>query len=344
MVLLSCYAELGMGLLMTRRIAFTLSQVCNEPSLPFSPSTTSAKLKKNCTMTRYQINDAKTPPIPVKGSTALLVIQAQLGYRNTTAWGDDASNPVFDENLKTLIDKFRTYQEGEESPIIIHVQYRPVWSDHPLHTSKKGPYGPDGQVKRAIDFLEYAAPRNKSEDGWKYTFTFDEPTAQEVQVLNEAKKSKAPRCEILMTSHGHSVFTNTPLISLLNEHGIKTLLVAGLTLDHSISTSIRQAQNLALVGRWGGRGNRADVPSSWLWTDGAGVYALTDDHPESDDQGDDGYLVDMPRIILAEDATRTFAKGDIDAGTCHRVHVESLRDFAEIRTVSELIKAFDCSG
>ncbi|KAH8169597.1 isochorismatase family protein [Sarocladium implicatum] len=294
-------------------------------------------------MTRYSTNDSKTPPIQAKGSTALLVVQAQLGYRDKTAWGSDASNPSFDQNLKALVDKFRMYQEAEESPIIIHVQYRPVWTDHPLHVSKKGPYGPNGEEKRAIDFLEYAAPRNKTEDGWKYTFTFDEPTAQAPQAADHLRKNKGPRRELLMSSHGHSVFTNTPLVHLLNEHGVKTLIIAGLALDHSISTTVRQAQNLALVGRWGGRGNRADVPSSWLWTEGAGVYALAKDHPDAEDSGDDGYMVDMPRIILARDATRTFAKGGIDAQTYHRVHVESLRDFAEVRTVSELIEAFDCS-
>jgi hypothetical protein len=138
-----------------------------------------------------------------------------------------------------------------------------------------------------------------------------------------------------MTSHGHSVFINTPLEFLLNKKGIKTLLIAGIPTDYAVSTAVRSAQNLALTGKWGGRGNMEDVPLSSLWTDGSGVYASMENN-----EGDNGELaVDMPRIILVHDATRAFGKGGVDAETVHRVHVESLKEFAEVRSAQDVISA-----
>lgn len=149
---------------------------------------------------------------------------------------------------------------------------------------------------------------------------------------------RPPSDEILMTSHGHSVFINTPLEFLLNKKGIKTLLIAGIPTDHAVSTAVRSAQNLALTGKWGGRGNMEDVALSSLSTDGAGVYASIEKNEGG--QGSQSELaVDMPRIILVHDATRTFGKGGVDAETVHRVHIESLKEFAEVRSTSEVISA-----
>ncbi len=52
----------------------------------------------------------------------------------------------------------------------------------------------------------------------------------------------------------------------------------------------------------------------------------------------------MPRIILVADATRCFGRGSLDAETVHAVHVESLRDFAEVRTTAEVIGALGERG
>ncbi|EHK21044.1 uncharacterized protein TRIVIDRAFT_8175, partial [Trichoderma virens Gv29-8] len=213
--------------------------------------------------------------------TALLIIHSQYGYRDIAAWGDGASNPGYESNVSNLIAKFRSIfaatPQGER-PIIIHVQFKTVWTDSPLFTGK--PNGPPTPPKP------------------------DDPP-------------RPPSDEILMTSHGHSVFINTPLEFLLNKKGIKTLLIAGIPTDYAVSTAVRSAQNLALTGKWGGRGNMED-----------------------NNEGDNGELaVDMPRIILVHDATRAFGKGGVDAETVHRVHVESLKEFAEVRSAHEVISA-----
>ncbi|KAI7832442.1 Isochorismatase-like protein [Gamsiella multidivaricata] len=238
-------------------------------------------------------------------TTALLLIDNQLGFRDVTAWGTGASNPDFEKNVTALIAAFRDAcaekPEGQR-PLIIHVQYRPVWTDHPLHVSKTPP-----------------------------------------PVLAEPKKDAAslpPPDEIIMTSHGHSVFINTPLESILKKRGIKTLLIAGMATDLAVSTAVRTAQNLALTGKWGGRGNMADAAASARWTDGTSVFVEAQEDAPEDERGEDGLAVEMARIILIGDATRAFGKAGVAAQTVHSVHVESLRDFAEVRSTAEVIGAF----
>ncbi|KAL7904583.1 hypothetical protein GGI35DRAFT_195400 [Trichoderma velutinum] len=286
---------------------------------------------------KYPWPGASIAPIPAKNTTALLIIHSQYGYRDVSAWGDGASNPGYENNISSLIAKFRSVfaatPQGER-PVIIHVQFKTVWTDSPLFTGKIGPYGVNGEEKRAIDFLECSVPLIQRAEGPVFVYTFDEPTAPPPPPKPD-DPPRPPSDEILMTSHGHSVFINTPLQRLLNEKGIKTLLIAGIPTDYAVSTAVRSAQNLALTGKWGGQGNMDDVALSSLWTDGAGVYASLEKT-----EGDQSELVvDMPRIILVHDATRTFGKGGVDAETVHRVHVESLKEFAEVRSTSEVINA-----
>ncbi|TFB02653.1 hypothetical protein CCMA1212_005308 [Trichoderma ghanense] len=272
-------------------------------------------------------------PIPPKPTTALLLIHSQYAYRNTLAWGTGASNPNYEANISNLIAAFRTIFAATPQgarPVIIHVQFKTVWTDSPLFTGKVGPYGIHGEEKRGIDFLECSVPRVQRPEGPVFVYTFDEPEGPP----KPDGPPRPPSDEIIMTSHGHSVFINTPLEMLLNKRGIKTLLIAGIPTDHAVSTAVRSAQNLALTGKWGGRGNMEDVALSSLWTDGAGVYSSLDKG-----EGKSELAVDMPRIILVHDATRTFGKGGVDAETVHRVHVESLKEFAEVRSTSEVIGA-----
>ena len=287
-------------------------------------------------------------PVPFRNTTALLLIDCQYGYRHPTAWGSGASTPNLEANVKKLISTFRQLGEGkadEDSAIIFHVQYRTVWTDSPLHVDHKGPYGAEGQENRGIDFAEYAIPRIKGPDGPRFLRVFDEPPAPSEQ--NPTPKphiegetdtsSNSPSHELFLTKHGHSVFINTPLTSMLKEKGIKTLLIAGMTTDLAVSTAVRMAFNLALVGEWGGKGNMVDADMTSMWTDGAGWYV---DGDSSGTQAEPNALaVDMPRIILVGDATRAFGNGGHDAQTVHEVHVESLKSFAEVRRTDEIIDA-----
>ena len=140
-----------------------------------------------------------------------------------------------------------------------------------------------------------------------------------------------------MTSHGHSIFINTPLEQLLNKRAVKTLLVAGMPLEQSVSTAVRMAQNLALCGKWGGRGNVEDAEFGKLWTDGSGIHLEAP--ADKVDDYNKGVYVDMPRIVLVEDAVRAIAKNGMDPDIVHAAHIDSLREFAEIRSTKEVVDA-----
>lgn len=209
-----------------------------------------------------------------------------------------------------------------------------------MHPSHKGPYGANGEEKRGIDFLEFAAPRLLREGKFELVYSFDEPPPPQTAEEREKMQNRPPTDELIMTKHGHSVFINTPLEHLLNKRGIKTLLIAGMSTDVSVSTAVRMAHNLALVGKWGGRGNVADAPDGAIWTDGKGMYVKEEDFkPLEGEEAVDGHLVDMPRIVVVGDATRTFGKAGVDADVVHGVHVESLKEFAEVRGTEEVLGA-----
>jgi nicotinamidase-related amidase len=285
------------------------------------------------------------PPISAGNTTALLLIDNQLGFRNTSFWGKGASNPNYESNTTALLAKFRAAIDASpqgQRPCIIHVQHKSVWVDSPMHPSHRGPYGADGSERRGIDFLEFAAPRLLRNGKLELVYTFDEPPPPQTDEERAEMQNRTPSDEILMTKHGHGVFINTPLEHLLNRRGIKTLLIAGMQTDVAVSTAVRMAHNLGLVGKWGGRGNVADAPESAIWTDGRGLYVTEDDvKPLEGEEAVDGHLVDMPRIVLIGDATRTFGKAGVDAETVHAVHVESLRDFAEVRRTEEVLAAMN---
>ncbi|ORY47890.1 hypothetical protein BCR33DRAFT_736027 [Rhizoclosmatium globosum] len=276
-------------------------------------------------------------PVPVASSTALLVLNNQLGFRDNSVFGPDSSTPNYGANIAALLSAFREtsskLSEGSR-PLVIHVQYRPVWTDHPLHESKHGPFGQNAEEVRAIDFLEFAAPRKWTPEGFELVYSIDE--------VRRPKHKDAPALpdEIIMSTHGHNPFINSPLESILNKRGIKTLLVCGMQTDVSVSSVVRTAQNLALTGKFGGRGNMADASLGERWTDGASVFVEAKEDAPEGERGEDGLAVEMARIILIQDATRSFGKGGLDAETVQRVHVESLKEFAEVWNTSDVLAAF----
>lgn len=289
-------------------------------------------------MKRHALNSSRIPPIPIKRSTALILVHNQLGYRHPTAWGTGSSNPAFDDNIAALLSAFRETSKSkpaQDRPTILHIQHRSVWTDSPLNTSQVGPYGANGESKRGVDFLECATPLI----GGKTVRTFDEPTQASGAACAKDAKPEEYHAETLMTSHEHSIFINTPLLEILVERGITTVVFAGLTLERSISSALRTAQNLAVVGKWGGHGNLVDTPTSALYTDGEHVYADYDEGQERDPDTETPFAVKMPRIILVTDGTRAFGIEGVDAETVHKVHVASLREFAEMRVTAEVVTA-----
>ena len=106
--------------------------------------------------------------------------------------------------------------------------------------------------------------------------------------------------ELVIRKTVNSSFIGTPLESILRQHGICQLFIAGLTTDHCVSTTVRMAGNLGVT---------------------------KSDDPEPDDG-----------VYLVQDATAAHAKGGFDAELVHAVHVESLKEFANVVTTHDVVK------
>ncbi|CAI7647248.1 unnamed protein product [Penicillium glandicola] len=117
----------------------------------------------------------------------------------------------------------------------------------------------------------------------------------------------------------NSSFIGTGLEAHLREKGFRQLIIAGMTTDHCVSTTVRMAANLGVVDQYLGDG----------------PLRLRSDGTHEND-----VKVDKGRIVLVEDATATFGKAGIDSETIHKVSVASLDgEFADVFATEEVIKA-----
>lgn len=115
-----------------------------------------------------------------------------------------------------------------------------------------------------------------------------------------------------MTKNVNSAFIGTDLEGVLRSHfqGSRgTLYIVGLSTDHCISTTTRMAGN--------------------LW-----VCNARDDAGGRGEQGE---------VVLIEDATAAWKKSDdgFEADLVHKVHVESLGEFASIKKTDEVLKVWE---
>ncbi|KAL2843789.1 Isochorismatase-like protein [Aspergillus pseudodeflectus] len=220
--------------------------------------------------------------------TALLLIDAQNAFNvdpnSPSHWGSQRSNPHLEQNLSALLRAFRTAKADKSTPggiEIVHVYHSSTSPGSPLH--------PSADNGRGIQPLDIVKP---ADDG----------------------------SEPVMWKTVNSAFIGTELESYLRGKGIRQLVVAGITTDHCVSTSVRMAANLGVVDQ-----GREPV-----------VLA--------DGQQKDVVDVDKGRIVLVGDATATWAKGGFDAETVHKVTLASLDgEFAEVISTREVIEALQNS-
>ncbi|KGO75858.1 hypothetical protein PITC_033040 [Penicillium italicum] len=215
--------------------------------------------------------------------TALILIDNQSAFvdsKTKSLWGTTRSNPSYETNLQALLSAFRSAKSSSSTLLeVIHIFHSSTTPESPLHPSHPG---------QGIRPLDFATPAS---DGSEPVFW---------KTVN-------------------SSFIGTGLEAHLRERGFRQLIIAGLTTDHCVSTTVRMAANLRVVDQYLG-----DGPVR-LRSDGTHANEVK---------------VDKGRIVLVEDATATFGKAGIDAETIHKVSVVSLDgEFADAFATKEVVKA-----
>ncbi|KAJ5958874.1 uncharacterized protein N7479_006024 [Penicillium vulpinum] len=214
--------------------------------------------------------------------TALILIDNQSGLcdpKTISHWGTTRSNPSYETNLQALLSTFRAARSSSSTPLEVI---------HIFHssTTPESPLHPSNP--KGIRPLDFATPAS---DG----------------------------SEAVFWKNVNSSFIGTGLEVHLRENGFRQLIIAGLTTDHCVSTTVRMAANLGVVDRYLGDGP---------------VRLRSDGTHEND------VKVEKGRIVLVEDATATFGKAGIHSETVHKVSVASLDgEFADVFTTEEVIEA-----
>ncbi|EXF75686.1 isochorismatase hydrolase [Colletotrichum fioriniae PJ7] len=207
--------------------------------------------------------------------TALVLIDIQEGFKHPTHWGSSRSTPEFESNVETLLATARKHndavkstpasQEQKHTVLVLHVHHHSLSPTSALHPS----HYLEGSSTPSVAPLPFAAPL---------------PSGSEP----------------VFTKNFNSAFIGTELEATIRAAGIRQLIVVGLTTDHCVSTTVRMAANLQVLGEDGG-------------VDGNGV-------------------------LLVRDAVATYEKGGFDAETVHAVNLASLDgEFAEVVGTEEVL-------
>ncbi|KAJ5100351.1 hypothetical protein N7456_006403 [Penicillium angulare] len=221
-------------------------------------------------------------PLDLSLPTALILIDNQSAFThpdNLSDWGTGRSNPLYEVNIQALLLAFRSARTASSTFMeVIHIFHSSVTPGSPLHPS---------HPNNGIRPLDFATPASDGSEPvfWKSV---------------------------------NSSFIGTDLEAHLREKNIRQIIVAGLTTDHCVSTTVRMAANLGVVDRM------LDEGPVKIKSDGTHVKDVR---------------VQKGRIVLVPDATATFGKGGFDAETVHAVSVASLDgEFCEAIGAEEVVK------
>ncbi|KAI6381596.1 hypothetical protein MCOR25_001072 [Pyricularia grisea] len=222
----------------------------------------------------------------VSTPTAILLVDVQEGFKHPTHWGESRSTPSFESNVEAILSAARAYNARRETNQatasgdtpqsqhaavqIIHIHHHslsPKSALHPTHTIA-------GSSTPSVAAQPCAAPQPD---------------------------------EAVLIKHHNSSFVGTDLEARLRSAGVRQLVVLGLTTDHCVSTTVRFAANLQVLGGDGG--------------------------PDGNGEGVHG-------VVVVRDATATFTRGGFDAETVHAVSLASLDgEFARVVEAKDVLSA-----
>ncbi|KAF2086548.1 Isochorismatase hydrolase [Saccharata proteae CBS 121410] len=165
----------------------------------------------------------------------LLLIDIQQAFNHPTFWGPGTrSTPAFEANVESLLATFRDVVSPAD---IFHVCHHSTLPNSPLNPLWDSGNSSSNSSNSGVAFMPCAAP------------LVSEPT---------------------FTKSVNSAFIGTNLEAAIRGRGITVLVVAGLTTDHCVSTTVRMAANLGIVGTGAGQKIMLVSDATATWARGLG--------------------------------------------------------------------------